>query len=277
MDEKEYSLMEHLGELRTRLVRALIGVGVVSMAAFLVSDQLLELLREPMQAMLEELHGPTARFIVTGAAEYIICQMKAALVAAVFIASPWILYQAWLFIAPGLYANEKRYVVAFVWAGALCFCGGAAFAYTAVFPSMFRFLVDSLPPDIAMMPSLEEHFSFTLKMLLAFGIVFETPVVIFILSVAGIVDPSGLGKYRRYVVVVAFIVGAVLTPTPDFLSQFLLAGPLIVLWELGILISRFAVAVGGKPLERRRAEVVAARGPQGPDANEIVEKQRNDP
>jgi sec-independent protein translocase protein TatC len=117
---------------------------------------------------------------------------------------------------------------------------------------MFRYLIESLPSDIAMMPSLDEHFSFTLKMLLAFGVVFETPVFIFVLSLAGIIDPHKLGAYRRYVVLIAFIVGAVLTPTPDFLTQFLLAGPLIFLYELGVLVSRLAVTMGGTPLERRR-------------------------
>ena len=133
----------------------------------------------------------------------------------------------------------------------MCFCAGGAFCYFAVFPTMFRFLVESIPPDIAMMPSLDEHFSFTLKMLLAFGVVFETPVFIFVLSLAGIVDPHKLGAYRRYVIVAAFIIGAVLTPTPDFLTQFLLAGPLIVLFEIGLMVSKLAVKWAGKPLSRR--------------------------
>jgi sec-independent protein translocase protein TatC len=259
MDEREYSLFEHLADLRVRVVRACIGLGIVTIAMFppipgvtdrSISELLLEWLRLPMIKLLQEHAGPSAHFVVLGAADYVICQMKAALVAGVFLASPWILYQVWLFIAPGLYDKEKRYVVLFVWAGAFCFVGGAVFAYFAVFPTMFRFLVTSLPPDLAMTPSLEEHFSFTLKMLLAFGVVFETPVLIFILSLAGIIDPNSVGKYRKYVIIGAFIVGAVLTPTPDFLSQTLLAGPMIVLFELGVLVSRLVVGVAGKPLDR---------------------------
>ena len=130
---------------------------------------------------------------------------------------------------------------------------------------MFRFFVESLPPDIMMTPSIADHFSFTLKMLLAFGVVFETPVVIFILSVAGIIDPHALGKYRKYVVVIAFIVGAVLTPTPDILSQALLAGPLLVLYEVGVFVSRIAVKVGGTPLSRQeRADAYEKAHPKKP-------------
>ncbi|OGQ09708.1 MAG: twin arginine-targeting protein translocase TatC [Deltaproteobacteria bacterium RBG_16_71_12] len=253
MDEREYSLLEHLAELRKRLGYALLGVAFVSIAGFAVSDQLLEWLRAPMEQLLRETHGATAKFIVIAPAEYIVCQLKAAFVAALFIASPWVLYQIWMFIAPGLYAHEQRYASWFVWAGAACFCGGAAFAYFAVFPTMFRFFVESLPADIAMTPSISDHFSFTLKMLVAFGVVFETPVVTVILSLAGIIDPTKLGRYRKYVVVVAFIIGAVLTPSPDALSQLLLAGPLLLLYEVGVVISRLVVKVKGTPLSRATA------------------------
>lgn len=258
MDEKEYSLIEHLGDLRKRLLRAVLGVTVVAALVFGIADELLDQLRRPMTAMLKEAHGAASQFVIISPAEYLICQMKAALVAAIFIASPWILYQLWLFIAPGLYDHEKRYVTLFVWAGAACFIGGAAFAHFLVFPTMFRYFVESLPHDVAMMPSISEHLDFTFKMLLAFGVVFETPVVIVILSVAGIIDPSQLGQYRRYVVVVAFVIGAVLTPTPDILSQTLLAGPLLLLYEGGVLVSRLAVRLNGTPLSRKeRAEAYA--------------------
>ncbi len=259
MDEKEYSLVEHLGELRARLGRALIGIAVLAMAAFYWSDDLLRLLRDPMQQILTEVHGPNARFMVVGAAEYLVCQMKAALVFGVFGASPWVLLQIWKFVAPGLYDHEKKYVSIFVIAGAFFFCLGAVFCYLVVFPPMFEYLVRTLPSDIALMPSLEEHFSFTLKMLLGFGVAFETPVVIFILSLAGIVDPNTLTKYRKHVTVISLVVGAVLTPTPDPLSMFLLAGPLFVLFELGVLVSRLTLSAAGRPLDRKgRAAADAA-------------------
>lgn len=264
MDEREYSLMEHLADLRGRLGKALIGVALVGVAAFAVSDHMLAFLRIPLDNAVTTVNAELlnagkklieAKFVVIAPAEYLICQMKAAIVAGLFIASPWVLYQIWLFIAPGLYDHEKRYVTWFVWAGALCFCGGAVFAYFAVFPTMFVFFVKNNPPDIFMTLSMAEHFSFSLKMLVAFGAVFETPVVIFILSIAGIVDPNALGKYRKYVVVIAFIVGAILTPTPDIMSQALLAGPLLVLYEVGVLVSRLTVKVTGTPLSRKeRAE-----------------------
>ncbi len=262
MDEREYSLLEHLGELRKRLGYAVIGIGIITVLGFAFSNQLLTVLREPMEKLLRETRGGDAHFVVISPAEYIMCQMQAALVAALFVGSPWVLYQIWLFIAPGLYDHEKKYVGWFVWAGAFFFVAGGAFCYFAVFPTMFRFFLESLPKDIAMMPSIKEHFAFTLRMLIAFGVVFETPVVLVILSIAGIIDPASLGKYRSYVVVLALIIGAVLTPTPDAVSQLLLAGPLMVLYELGVLVSRVIVKMQGTPLSReQRAKAHAATHP----------------
>ncbi len=249
MDEKEYTLVEHLGELRKRLGYAVAGVLVATVGAFIVSEWLLHWVRQPMETALHAVHGASAKFMVTGAAEYVICQMKAALVAAIFVASPWILYQIWQFVAPGLYEHERRYALSFIVAGTLFFVAGGAFCYAVVLPSMLEYLV-KVPPDIAMMPSLEQNFTFTLQMLLAFAVVFQTPVIIFILSMAGIVDPRTLGRYRRYVVVIALIIGAVLTPTPDWFSQMLLAGPIIILFEVGVLVSRLAVTIAGNPLSR---------------------------
>ncbi len=277
MDEREYSLMEHLAELRGRLAKALIGVAIVGMAAFAISDDILKILRMPLDLAVEKanaealkngLSAVEAHFIVIAPAEYLICQMKAAFVAGLFIASPWVLYQIWLFISPGLYDHEKRYVRYFVWAGATCFCGGAVFAYMVVFPQMFGFFVANNPRDIMMTLSIEEHFSFSLKMLVAFGVIFETPVVIFILSIAGIIDPSTLGKYRKYVVVIAFIVGAVLTPTPDAYSQLLLAGPLLVLYEVGVLVSRLTIKVTGTPLSRAERAAHAERAAEAKAAGQ---------
>lgn len=241
MDEREYSLIEHLGDLRKRLMRASIGVFLVSFATFAVSKDILELLKQPMLQALADVPGADAKFIVIAPAEYFIAQLKAAVVAGIFLAMPWILYQLWLFIAPGLYAKEQRYVLGFVWAGALFFCAGGVFAYMLVFPGMFRFFIENtLEAGVAMNLSVAEHFSFSMKLLLAFGLCFEAPVVVFILSIAGIVNPKTLGKYRAYVVVAAFVIGAILTP-PDVLSQAMLAAPLVVLFELGLVAARIAV------------------------------------
>jgi sec-independent protein translocase protein TatC len=253
VDDREYTLFEHLADLRIRIGRAVIGVALLAFLSFGVADALLELIRGPMVEALRAArpHDPSAHFMVTSAAEYLVCQMKAALVVGLFLGSPWVLYQVWLFIAPGLYAHEQRYVVGFVWAGALFFVAGGAFCYFVVMPSMITYLVTATPDDIAIMPGLEENFTFVLKMLLGFGVAFQTPVVIFVLSLAGVVDPATLGRWRRHVIMICLIVGAVLTPTPDALSMFLLAGPLYVLFELGVLVARLTIAWKGRPLDRR--------------------------
>lgn len=255
MDHKEYSLIEHLSELRQRLMRASVGVVLVSFLTIMVSNDILELLKAPMLQALQEFPGVKADFIVIAPAEFVIAQLKAALVAAVFLSMPWILYQIWLFVAPGLYEKEQRYILGFVWAGSLFFVAGGVFAYVFVFPGIFRFFIETTAQaQVAMQLSIAEHFSFSLKLLLAFGLVFEAPVVVFVLSVAGIVNPATLGRYRAYVVVIAFVIGAILTP-PDVLSQTLLAIPLVVLFEVGLWASRAAL------WWRARRE---AQGPAGP-------------
>jgi sec-independent protein translocase protein TatC len=253
LDEREYSLIEHLTDLRVRVQRALLGVGVVSMACFAVAEDLLKLLRLPMDKAVAMVPGATAKFIVISPAEYFIAQLKAAVVAGIFLSMPWSLYQLWLFIAPGLYAKERRYVVGFCWAGAFFFMAGGAFAYYAVFPGMFKFFVaNTMDAGVDMTLSVQEHFGFSLKLLLAFGAVFQAPVIVFVLSVAGIVNPRTLGKYRSYVVVLGFVLGALLTP-PDVISQTLLALPLIVLFEFGLIAAKFATRNRPKPGEETEA------------------------
>jgi sec-independent protein translocase protein TatC len=283
VDDKEYSLFEHLAELRKRVGRAVVGVAILSFVAFGLADALLEVIRGPMVDALRAARpgDPNAHFIVHSAAEYLVCQMKAALVVGCFLGSPWVLYQMWLFVAPGLYEHEQRYVTGFVWAGALFFIAGGVFCYFVVMPSMITYLVTATPDDIAIMPGLEENFTFVLKMLLGFGVAFQTPVIIFVLSLAGIVDPSTLGRWRRHVIMVCMIVGAVLTPTPDALSMFLLAGPLYVLFELGVLVSRITIAWKGKPLdraaraaaERAAAERAATDGVVGATTDEPARRE----
>lgn len=241
MDDREYSLLEHLNELRQRIMRAALGVFPISLATFAVSKDILEILKQPMLQAMREFPNAKAEFVVIKPMEYIIAQLKAAVVTAIFLAMPWILYQLWLFIAPGLYAKEKRYVMGFVWAGSLFFVAGGVFAYFLVFPGIFRFDIEqTLAANVAQTYSVAEHFSMTLKLLLAFGLAFEAPVIVFILSVAGIVNPATLGRYRSYVFVAAFVVGAILTP-PDILSQILLATPLVILFELGLWAARAAL------------------------------------
>jgi sec-independent protein translocase protein TatC len=241
LDDREYSLVEHLSELRDKLVRAAIGIFAVSLGAFAVSEDILKLLREPMDVAVTLVAGAEAKFIVISPAEYFIAQLKAAVVAGVFLSMPWTLYQLWSFVAPGLYKRERRWAMMFIWAGAFFFLAGGAFAYFAVFPGMFKFFIENtMKAGVDMTLSVAEHFSFTLKLLLAFGLVFQAPVVVFVLSMAGVVNPRTLGKYRGVVVVVGFVLGAILTP-PDVLSQVLLALPLVVLFELGLMAAKVAI------------------------------------
>jgi sec-independent protein translocase protein TatC len=241
VDEREYSLIEHLGDLRGRLVRAGIGIFAVAIGAFAVSEGLLDLLRIPVEEGAKLAGIDTLKFVAIAPAEYFIAQLKVAFVVGIFLSSPWSLYQIWLFVAPGLYHKEQKWVVVFVGAGSLFFISGALFAYQFVFPPMFKFfLVATNDADIEMTLSVAEHFSFSLKLLIAFGLVFQTPVIVFVLSMTGLVDPSELGKYRIYVVVGGFVIGAMLTP-PDILSQTMLAMPLVVLFEGGMWASRLVL------------------------------------
>jgi sec-independent protein translocase protein TatC len=239
-DDREYSLLEHLSDLRSRLARASLGVMIISLGAFAVASDILRLLRVPMETAIA-LSGSSAKFIVISPAEYFISELKAAVLVGIFLSMPWTLYQLWLFIAPGLYVKERRYVQGFVWAGAFFFLAGGAFAYFLVFPGMFKFFIDNtMKANVEMTLSVAEHFGFSMKLLLAFGVVFQAPVVVFVLSVAGIVNPHTLGKYRSVIFVLAFVLGAVLTP-PDVISQTMLALPLVVLFELGLFAAKLAI------------------------------------
>ena len=257
MDEREYTLIEHLTDLRKRVVRAGIGVVVVSFACFAFAEQLIELLKVPLEVALEDVSAGKARFVVISPPEYFLAQLKAALVAGIFISSPWSVYQLWMFVSPGLYEHERRWATGFVISGAFFFCAGGFFAYQLVFPGMFRFfLAATIDANIDMTLSIAEHLSFSLKLLLAFGVTFQAPVIVFVLSLAGIVEPKTLANYRPYVFVAGFILGAVLTP-PDILSQTLLALPLLVLFELGLLASRIVIYFKGTPLKRRAGDAGA--------------------
>jgi len=233
MDEREYSLIEHLRELRTCLWRALVGLTLAAIACFIVSDDILHILRLPMEKAL----GQAGQFVVLAPQEYFFAQMKAAVVGGIFVSSPWILYQLWRFISPGLYRNEKRYSALFVIVGAFFFICGAVFCYLAVFPPMFRFFIGTLPEGVQGTYSIGMLFGFATSILLAFGLVFESPVIVFLLVVMDLVEISTLKQARPYVFVCAFVVGATLTP-PDPVTQTMLALPMIILYELGLIAAR---------------------------------------
>ena len=236
MDDRELHLLDHFRDLRKSLTRAILGIVAGMMLCFAFSDEILAWLRKPMLATLKG----NGHFIVLVPHEYFFTQMKAALVAGIFLSSPWVLYQLWLFIAPGLYKNEKKLATTFVGSAMLCFLFGGYFGYTFVFPPMFEFFVGTLPPDVQGSYSVGMLFGFATNMLLAFGLVFETPVIVFLLVALKIVDIESLAKIRRYVIVAAFLIAAILTPTPDPITQTMMAVPIVLLYEIGILVARMA-------------------------------------
>ena len=245
MDEKEYPIVDHLRALRKCLWRAALGVTAAMIASLSFANVILTWLRAPMQKIL----GPSSHFVVLAPHEYFFTEMKAALFAGIFLASPWIMYQFWLFAAPGLYRREKYLAATFIASTVTFFVLGAYFAYSVVFPPMFQFFIGTLPADVQGNYSIGMLFGFATNLLLAFGFVFETPVVVFLLAVMGVVDLKTLSSARRYVIVISFIVAAILTPTPDPLTQVFMAIPMILLYELGLFIAKVHLRATAKSPE----------------------------
>jgi sec-independent protein translocase protein TatC len=224
-------LTAHLEELRWRIVRALVAVGVAFVLCYWSSETLFALLIRPLEAL-----RPAERLVIgTGVTEAFFTKLKVSFIAAVFAASPVIFFQAWQFVAPGLYESEKRLAVPFAAVATLFFVLGAAFCYTLVFPVGFRFFLEEYTSiDVAPQLRISEYLSFAARMLLAFGITFELPVVTFFLARVGIVTHRTLLGFGRYAIVAIFALSAVLTPGPDVASQLLMAAPLLVLYGVSI-------------------------------------------
>jgi sec-independent protein translocase protein TatC len=233
-DDTKQPFMSHLEELRQRFIKSFIAVGIAFSVAYYFVEDLFSLLIAPLTKVMPE----GSSLIFTNLTEMFFTYLKTAFIAGILIACPVVFYQAWKFIAPGLYQNEKKYVVPFVIASTILFIGGALFGYFIVFPLGFKFFLGYSNENIKAMPSVKQYFSLALKLLLAFGLVFELPVVIFFLSKIGVVTVDLLKKNRKYAILLAFIIGAILTP-PDVVSQCLMAVPLIILYEIGIIIARF--------------------------------------
>jgi len=225
------SFMEHLGELRTRIVRGLIALLVGLVIAFPVSQWIVDYLARPVKAT-----GNTLVFLAVTEAFWV--QMKVALIAGMFIASPAILWQVWAFVAPGLYQNEKKYAAPFVIIGSLMFIAGGAFSLFVVTPYAINFMLSFARPGLQPMISIGSYIDFLLKFTLAFGLVFELPLGLTLAARMGVVTPKMLARNRKYAILGAFIAAAVLTPTPDAFNQCLMAGPLILLYEVGIVCAR---------------------------------------
>ncbi|QIB64366.1 twin-arginine translocase subunit TatC [Kineobactrum salinum] len=227
-------LVAHLTELRDRLLRSLLAVLVVFICLFPFANEIYSFVSEPLRALLPE--GST--MIATEVASPFLTPFKLTLVAAIFIAIPYLLYQIWSFIAPGMYRHEKRLAIPLLASSVLLFYGGAAFAYYVVFPLIFGFFTSVGPDDIAIMTDINSYLNFVLKLFFAFGIAFEIPIATVILIWAGITTPEDLVKKRPYIIVGCFVVGMLLTP-PDVISQALLAVPMWILFEIGVFFGRF--------------------------------------
>jgi sec-independent protein translocase protein TatC len=236
MLDAKMPLTAHLEELRWRVIKALIAVTVAFIATYNFADLLFAFLTRPLLALnLAGADGDTVHLIGTGVVEAFFTKLKVGLIAALFLASPVLLYQIWQFIAPGLYDTEKRYARPFVFFGTFFFLSGAWFCYSLVLPVGYRFFIAEyatirVSPEIR----ISEYLSFTARMLLAFGVTFELPVITFFLARLGIVDHKMMLRSVRYAILVIFIVAAVLTPGPDIASQLLMAGPLLVLYAASI-------------------------------------------
>ncbi|MCE5335497.1 MAG: twin-arginine translocase subunit TatC [Desulfobacteraceae bacterium] len=236
-DEGKMPLYQHLEELRSRLLICFLAVGVGFIISYVFSAKLFELLMRPwLEAMPA---GQHATLIYTAPHEAFFVYMKVSLIAGTLLAVPVILWQIWKFIAPGLYANEKKYMLPVIFCTSFCFVGGGLFGYFVVFPAGFKFFASFASENITPMMRTSEYLSFANKMLLCFGLAFELPVFAFFLAKLGILSSDYLKRKRKVAIILIFIAAALLTPSPDVISQLLMAGPLLVLYEISIWVVHF--------------------------------------
>ncbi len=226
------NFIAHLIELRKRLLYSVLALLGVFLCLVWWAGDLYTLLAQPLLAKLPK----GGQMIATDPTSPFLAPIKVTMMASFLIALPYILYQLWRFVAPGLYAHEKRLVLPVIVLSTVLFFCGMAFAYFVVFPAAFRAFFASAPQGVVVMPDIEKYFSFALTMFIAFGVTFQVPVVVMLLVRTGVVTIAKLREVRRYVIVGAFVAGAVFTP-PDVLSQFLLAVPLWLLYEAGIVVA----------------------------------------
>ncbi|MEO5691847.1 MAG: twin-arginine translocase subunit TatC [Usitatibacter sp.] len=244
MSDSQETFLSHLIELRKRLVWALMVYAVACVPTLYYSAELYDLLAAPLMRNLPE----GARMIATGVISPFLIPMKIAFMAGLVLALPFLLYQAWAFVAPGLYMHEKKLALPLVVSSTVLFLAGMAFCYFIVFGKVFAFIASFAPKSISVAPDIEAYFNFVLGMFLAFGLAFEVPVVVVVLVLTGLVTVEQLREWRGYVVVGVFIIAAVVTP-PDVVSQIALAVPMCILYEVGIIV--------GQMVTRSRARAAA--------------------
>ncbi len=245
-DEKQ-PFLSHLEELRKRLIACAIAVGVGFVGCYIFSERLFQLLIAPLTKVMPEGN----HLIFTNLPEMFITYLKVSFVAGILLTAPFIFYQLWMFVAPGLYQTEKKYLIPFVISSTVLFVGGALFGYFVVFPFGFKFFMGFSSEYIKALPSVKQYFSFSIKLLFAFGLIFELPVIIFFLAKMGLVTSDLLKQKRKYAILLTFTIAAILTP-PDVITQLMMAGPLILLYEIGIIVAR--LARGKKQQEDESAE-----------------------
>jgi len=244
-EQGKMSFFDHLTELRTRIVWSLVPAGIGLLISLYFTTTVMRFLSSHLKTEL----------VFTTPTEAFWTYMKVAMIMGLFIAMPIILWNVWAFVAPGLHKHERKYAAPFVIIGSLLFIGGGAFAMLVVVPFAISFLVSfGQEQGLKPMITISSYIDFILKFTLAFGVVFEMPVVITLLSMLGVVTPQFLSKNRKYAILINFVIAAILTPTPDIVNQSLMAGPLIVLYEVGIICSR----------------VVARKKARSPKAEEVV-------
>jgi sec-independent protein translocase protein TatC len=232
----EGTLISHLLELRSRLLRSTVAVCIVFLPLVFYSNQLFTLVARPL---IEKLPEGTS-LIATSVVAPFMAPLKLSMIAAVFVAMPYVLYQLWAFIAPGLYRHERRFALPLFLSSVVLFYVGVAFAYFVVFPLMFAFLTSSAPTGVRMMTDMSSYLDFVLLLFFAFGVAFEVPVAVVLLVATGLVKLESLKKQRGYVILGIFIVAAILTP-PDAVSQCFMAVPMWALYEIGIVLARYLI------------------------------------
>lgn len=233
MADEKLPFTAHLAELRTRLIRSFAAVVIGFLISYAFVEQIFEFLIRPMiQAM-----PPGSPLVFTSLTEGFFTYFKLALTSGICLAFPVILYHMWQFVAPGLLEHEKKYALPFVISVTSFFVLGAAFCYYVVFPSIFKFLMSFSSDIVRPMPSMKDYLAFSSKMLLTFGLIFEYPPLVFFLAKVGILKGTWLARQRRYAIILIFVLAAVITP-PDVVSQLLMALPMMVLYELGIIIAK---------------------------------------
>ncbi len=229
---KEDSFISHLVELRNRLMKASAAIIIVFLCLMPWAGQIYDFLAYPMMVALPA----GSKMIATGVITPFLIPIKVTLLVAFFVALPVVLYQAWAFVAPGLYSHEKRLIAPLVVSSSVLFLAGVAFCYFMVFGVVFKFINNFAPKSISVAPDIESYFGFVMTMFIAFGVTFEVPIVVIVLVRMGLVTVEKLKQIRPYVIVGAFIIAAIVTP-PDVMSQLLLAGPLCLLYEIGLLVA----------------------------------------